>query len=403
MIGTLNKSEKKITIVGAGMAGLLLGYRLLRDGWDVTIFEKSNRAGGLVQSIKTDFGLVETAAHSMMATQAVQDLCKELHVDFMPCQQKAKYIYRDGVLKKMPLRAGELAGMIWRAATVRGSDEVITMGDWARHHLGRPAHDYLMAPFLMGIYGAQTDRIAVEAAFDQLRVPVGKTLLGHFWGRKKNKNKFMAAPRGGMGELADRLVEYLQPQIRLGEDIKTLPDAPNVALCVPASVAADLMDAPILKNISYAPLVSVTVFVEKHHLKKFKAGVGVLIPATEQKEILGVLFNSSSYPGRVKNEGHQSLTVLMGGTYQPHIHEKSDDEIADIVRQNLYDILGLVGDPLYLHINRWEQAIPLYGSEILDVWAHVRQGWCATPGRILFGNYTGQVSLRGMMEISAAV
>ena len=32
-------------------------------------------------------------------------------------------------------------------------------------------------------------------------------------------------------------------------------------------------------------------------------------------------------------------------------------------------------------------------------WA--RETWCATPGRVLFGNYTGQVSLRGMIELAA--
>ncbi|MFL6210415.1 MAG: hypothetical protein ACJ74W_16280 [Pyrinomonadaceae bacterium] len=31
-------------------------------------------------------------------------------------------------------------------------------------------------------------------------------------------------------------------------------------------------------------------------------------------------------------------------------------------------------------------------------WQTAQAAWCATPGRILFGNYTGQVSLRGMIE-----
>ncbi|HEV2765761.1 MAG TPA: hypothetical protein VGV38_22440 [Pyrinomonadaceae bacterium] len=32
------------------------------------------------------------------------------------------------------------------------------------------------------------------------------------------------------------------------------------------------------------------------------------------------------------------------------------------------------------------------------LWQLARETWCATPGRLLFGNYTGQVSLRGMIE-----
>lgn len=32
-----------------------------------------------------------------------------------------------------------------------------------------------------------------------------------------------------------------------------------------------------------------------------------------------------------------------------------------------------------------------------------RETWCAAPGRMLFGNYTGQVSLRAMIESAAAL
>jgi hypothetical protein len=35
------------------------------------------------------------------------------------------------------------------------------------------------------------------------------------------------------------------------------------------------------------------------------------------------------------------------------------------------------------------------------VWERARETWCATPGRLLFGNYAGQVSLRGMIEAAA--
>jgi hypothetical protein len=47
--------------------------------------------------------------------------------------------------------------------------------------------------------------------------------------------------------------------------------------------------------------------------------------------------------------------------------------------------------------------LPQYSDSVRKVWACARESWCATPGRILFGNYTGQISLRGMIESAAAL
>ena len=55
-----------------------------------------------------------------------------------------------------------------------------------------------------------------------------------------------------------------------------------------------------------------------------------------------------------------------------------------------------------LVINRWRRAIPQYSTALPNVWRTARETWCAEPGRILFGNYTGQVSLRGMIESAAS-
>jgi hypothetical protein len=64
-------------------------------------------------------------------------------------------------------------------------------------------------------------------------------------------------------------------------------------------------------------------------------------------------------------------------------------------------LLGIKGEPAELVINRWRRAIPQYSTALPSVWRTARESWCAEPGRILFGNYTGQVSLRGMIETAA--
>lgn len=51
----------KVAIIGAGPAGLSAAYFLAKAGFDVTIFEKSNKAGGTVQHVIPNFRLPQSA------------------------------------------------------------------------------------------------------------------------------------------------------------------------------------------------------------------------------------------------------------------------------------------------------------------------------------------------------
>jgi predicted NAD/FAD-dependent oxidoreductase len=89
--------------------------------------------------------------------------------------------------------------------------------------------------------------------------------------------------------------------------------------------------------------------------------------------------------------------VMMGGTSQRHWLQSDDDEIRQAIKLELFEVLGIV-EPLAVLIHRWPAALPKYSAALPAVWQYARDTWCSTPGRILFGNYTGQISLRGMIE-----
>ena len=73
------------------------------------------------------------------------------------------------------------------------------------------------------------------------------------------------------------------------------------------------------------------------------------------------------------------------------------------MRGELNALLGMRGEPARLVISRWPHAIPQYCVSLPAVWRLARETWCAAPGRVLCGNYTGQVSLRGMIEEATQV
>ena len=201
----------------------------------------------------------------------------------------------------------------------------------------------------------------------------------------------------------------LGSRFRVGAAIDVLPQAKNIALCVPSRAAAALLSeedpalCQALGRVAHAPLISVTAFVERESFPSAPRGVGVLLPEGTGRKCLGVLFNSSSFSRRVVDEKTWvSLTLMMGGTGRPELLQSTDSEIQAYARDDLQQIFDLApGARLETVIHRWERAIPLYDPNLRGAWQAARSGWCARPGRVLFGNYTGQVSIRGMIETVA--
>jgi protoporphyrinogen oxidase len=309
--------------------------------------------------------------------------------------------------------------------------------------LGGAAVEYLLTPFVRGIYGVEPAGLGVAAAFPELAVAEGHTLLGTLLGKalknsskngstkksfsekkkslsedahasadgnvRAKEHKRMVAPLHGMGDLVSRLERHLEGRLGgrfiRGLRVEEIPRSPNVVLTAPAYAAAPLLDAKApglgseLREVRYTPIVTATAFVSRDAFTRPLSGVGVLVPPGEGRACLGVLFNSSAFEGRVRDESRQaSFTVLFGGASQPHWITAPGEEIERAVEQELSDLLGIRGGLLRLAVTHWRRAIPQYSARLPRVWQTARETWCARPGRILFGNYTGQVSLRGMIE-----
>ncbi|CAI6154376.1 MAG: hypothetical protein SPLUMA2_SPLUMAMAG2_00474 [uncultured Sulfurimonas sp.] len=75
-------NKKKITIIGAGISGLYLGY-LLKDTYDITILEARNRVGGRIYSISgNDMGPSWIWSHQKNVLKLIKELGLELFTQF---------------------------------------------------------------------------------------------------------------------------------------------------------------------------------------------------------------------------------------------------------------------------------------------------------------------------------
>lgn len=437
MIGSLKPGSRQVTIVGAGIAGLLLAEALDQREYEVSLIEADRRAGGLIDTQMTPWGPSESAAHSFLESTPVRRLCERLGVELLEARKdsRARFVLRGGRLRRFPLGPLEALSVLTRAYFVLSRRDERPQGglqrpvkgqtleSWARRFVGPRALEYLIDPFVTGVYGASASEIDVATAFPALAVPPGHSLLSlqlHRWIDRRFRQRMprpprrrMVAPRQGMGALVSALEESLEVRLgsrfRKGSPVTKLPGADNLVLAVPAHAAASLLESTdpalsaALRRIRYTPLVSVTVFAPTAAFRRPPRGVGVLMPPRENRQCLGILFNSSCFPERVRDEREWvSLTVMMGGVSHPDAIQYRDNEIERAVRSELETLFGLAaGAELHLVPHRWSRAIPIYNEDLGKALKTASQGWCAAPGQLLFGNYTGQVSLRGLIEAAA--
>ena len=80
---------KKVVIIGAGPAGLTAGYELLKKpGYDVTILEKTDRIGGISQTVKYKGNRMDIGGHRFFSKD---DRVNEWWQNIMPTQGEPSY------------------------------------------------------------------------------------------------------------------------------------------------------------------------------------------------------------------------------------------------------------------------------------------------------------------------
>ncbi len=108
--------------------------------------------------------------------------------------------------------------------------------------------------------------------------------------------------------------------------------------------------------------------------------------------VLGILFNSTLFPGRAPT-GQVLLTTFVGGARQPELARLPDDQLAALVRKDLEKLLSTSGLPVFQKIIRWPRAIPQYNLGHGAMLAAIETIEGAMSGLALAGYYRGGVSV----------
>jgi protoporphyrinogen oxidase len=255
---------KDVTVIGAGLSGLATAWYLAEAGARVQVVDAAPRAGGLVRTIATTHGPVETAANAFVRSARVDAFFTALGLT--PCtplpSSGRRYIFRNGRPRRMPLTALELVGTAARfgAAWVTrrvAAGEQETVAGWGRRVLGDAATDWLVGPALHGIYASPAEALSARAIAAS---------------RPKGKRVFVAPP-DGMGQFIDRLHDALtrrgvQFRFNVAITSETIDPSRPTVIATNATAAARLLAphapefARAASRVAVAPASPVTAFFE---------------------------------------------------------------------------------------------------------------------------------------------
>ena len=151
-----------ITVVGAGFSGLVTAYFLVKRGFKVRIFEKGNRAGGLIETIQSEHGIVEKAANGILCSAKLEAIADDIGMPLLTTRREGRkrFIYR-GKPRQLPLNVFDMLKTGARVATHATSlspRPFESISAWGRRVGGGAATDFLLIPALGGIYAGEIGR-----------------------------------------------------------------------------------------------------------------------------------------------------------------------------------------------------------------------------------------------------
>ena len=435
---------KSVIVVGAGISGLSTAYFLDRAGSDVTLLELEAVSGGTMQTVREDGWLVETGpTSSLETTPLLREMVKELGIGdewvYADASADKRYILRGGKLHPLPMTplAFLVSGLWGGRAKLRLLGEPIvgrapaeeSIAQFVTRRLGKEFLDYAIDPFVSGVYAGDPARLSVRAAFPKLYAleeKYGGLMKGMILGAgerrqraEKAKDKArMFSFRGGMQTFPRAIARRLGAKIRYGCDVVALErgadgrfrillgrggggipaESDVVVLAVPAYAAELLIRhfspaaSDALRRISYPPVAEVFLGYRAEDMGRALDGFGYLVPAKEGRSILGTIWSSSLFPGRAP-EGRVALTTFVGGSRQPQIARKNEEDLIRLVTSELRALMNVRGDPVYARVSRWERAIPQYNLGHQELMTTVDGLETDMPGLFFCSNFRGGIAV----------
>ena len=436
----------KTGIIGAGISGLATAQAILaRDPHaEIVVYEAAPHTGGKVLTEVTNEGyLCEWGVNAFLdKSPRTLELCQEIGLTPVSADAAAKkrYVFSEGKLHQLPEKppqflfsnllsvSGRLRvmGEIFSGKTAKPDE---TLAEFGIRHLGREAFEKLIDPMASGVFAGDARTMSLKSCFPRIHEvesEFGSLIRGLIKlqkaARKEGKKDkpgpgpggLLTSFNGGMSVLTDALTARLGNRVRVSSPVEGVSrsgglytahlgdgsgeDFDNLVLATPAYAQERILRdmAPgiseLVGGIQYPSLAVVCLGYSEEDAGHCLDGFGFLVPSRENRDILGTVVDSNLFPDRAP-EGSVLFRTMIGGARKPQLAELSDEELLDLVRANLREIMGLNAEPTFASIYRHEKAIPQYVVGHTDRLAAIERQLETFPRLVMTGNAFRGVSL----------
>lgn len=412
--------KPKVVIVGAGLTGLTLAWRLAEANIPFLLLEKKDRLGGQIHTQREKGYTFEIGPNTgTISFPEVALFFEELYplatLETAHRNAYTRLIAKHSKLYPLPSGLGsgittslftfkDKLNILWEPFRKKGQDPLESVGSLAERRLGKSIVQYAVDPFVGGIYASDPYFLTAQYALPKLyklEQQYGSFIRGAIVKAKKRKTieqkkvtKEVFSAIGGLQNIIEALYQKISQkgEIKLStnirhvcynesdqwtisfqtqggevEEIKTPyyittvrgDELPSV---VPKEIGSQI--DPI-KQIPYAPIWEIAVGFDHYQGDQRKA-FGALVPSCERKNILGILFPSDCFQGRVPYSDSRLFTLFMGGLRDgDKLKGLTDETIINIGIKELYTLLRIPNSlsPDLVHLSYFPKAIPQYGID----------------------------------------
>ena len=438
----------RVIVAGGGIAGLTFAFTLEAEAArlgttpDVVVVEAGVEAGGHARTIDKGGWLIEAGPNGFLdrepeTTALVEELGLTPELVEASATARRRFVLRRGALALVPDSPPALLKSTvvswpaklrlmrepWAAPAPRDVDE--TVFAFAERRFGREVAEVLVDTAVSGISAGDSRLLSVRSQFPIL-VEWERThgsLLRAMLARRKTgtgRAKLLSFARG-LGTLTRTLADRIGARLLAGRAITAVSRqsgawevqlaggrsmlADQVVLTTPAHrTAAIVRDldrglADQLAAISYAGLAVVGLGYPAASWPRPLDGYGYLVAQSEKLATMGVLWESSIFPGRAP-VGAALLRVFLGGARRPEVAQFDEAALITLARSELFKVMGIVDRPICDHVVRWPSAIAQYTVGHEERVRKIRERLAEHPGLGLCGTACDGVSFNH--AISAA-
>lgn len=430
---------KSIAVIGAGIFGLTSAFQLKQKGYQVDLYEESNRSGGVIQSVYKDGYLSELGPNTLLNTNIkLIDLIKALGLEPHLCPARdvgeARFLVRGGKMIQMPSKPlaffssslfswNAKFNLILEMFRPKWKNEYEeTIAHFVRRRFGEEFLTYAIDALVAGIFAGDPERLSVPHGFPKLyraEQKYGSLLRAQILGARERKRKGETSKQEARVLSFDRGLQTLTDSIsaKLGDNLHCQAKLQKiryqnslweicysekgelkkkeydvVLVAIPAYELEKLefehpsgLSLKLFGEINYSPVASVILGYKEEDVRNTTKGFGMLIPGIEHFNILGTLFSSSLFEGRAPS-GYITLSTYVGGLRQPNLARLPSEELTKMVHEDLCKLLYIQGNPVFKYTYYHERAIPQYEIGYGKFKDHIANLQHTCPGFYIGGN-----------------